>query len=576
MGTPDRVPLRVSMSSSNERTSDAPWARDLLLLVLAFGGLLLAGLGRAPLANPDEGRYAEVPREMIASGDYVTPRLDGVPYFEKPPLGYWMVAACERWLGPGEAAVRLTPAALALAGILMTYAAARRLHGRDAGLWSAGVLGTSLLFFGLGHLVTLDMPVSVLMTSTLLCFILAVHEPPGTRRRLLFYGLYASSALATLTKGLEGFLITGAVMFLWLVLYGQWHRLRPLHLPTGILLFLAIALPWHLLAAARNPGWARFYFIHEHWERFTDTGHGRYQPPWFFIPVLLLGLFPWTGFLWPALREAVAGGWAGRRDRALPGFFLVWAGFILLFFSASKSKLIPYILPVFPALAVLVGGWVARALPGPGAFARLRAGFVGFGALSLLLAAALCVAALKAGIIHDPAQAQEVRPYALILAAFLLVGGLRAMVPRGGDDAARGAFVAMTVAVLAMFGVLLLARPAIDQRSSRDVALEARAALKPGDQVFHYHGFFHDFTYYTGTLVGLVNYQDELELGFLGDDERKARFVDDAGFRRVWEGPARVLLVARNRDAGPLMNDRTFRFHILAVGAHYTLFSNQP
>ena len=201
------------------------------MLALMFGALFAWRLGSAPLVNPDEGRYAEVPREMLASGDWVTPRLDGVPYFEKPPLVYWAVAACERFLGPSEWSVRLTPALFAVGGILMAYCAARRLYGRDAGFWAAIVLGTSLLYMAMGHLVGLDMAVSVLMGATLFCFVLGMQEQPGRRRRWLFYGLYASAALATLTKGLIGFLITGAVMLLWLVLADQWRRLRPLYLP---------------------------------------------------------------------------------------------------------------------------------------------------------------------------------------------------------------------------------------------------------------------------------------------------------------------------------------------------------
>ncbi len=554
----------------------ASWLRDGILLALIFGLLLSFRLGSAPLANPDEGRYAEIPREMIATGDWVTPRLDGVPYFEKPPLGYWMVAACEKVLGPSEWSVRLAPALFALAGILATYGAARRIYGRDAGFWSAVVLGTSLLYFGLGHLVGLDMPLSVLMSATLFCFILGMREKPGAARRILFYGLYACSALATLTKGLEGFLITGAVMFLWLLVLGKWGRLRPMYLPSGILLFLLIAAPWHLMVSSRNPGWAHFFFIHEHWERFTDKSHGRYQPFWFFLAILPLGLFPWTGFLWSALRESLAGGWARRRENAEAWFFVIWAAFILLFFSASKSKLIPYILPVFPPLAVLIGRWVASVLPRPDAFQRMRIGLRTFGFLSGLIAAALCVAVLRPGLIRDTNQAAKLAPFAFVMGAILCVGGIRSLVPRGGVGAARGALVAMTATLAFMGGILLLAMPIIDQRSTKDVATEVRSLIRPGDRVYHYHGFFHDFTYYTGSVVGLVNYTDELELQFLDPAERQARFIDDGEFRREWAGPGRVFLVARKKDAGPLFADPSFHYHILAFGDHHYLFSNQP
>jgi hypothetical protein len=342
------------------------------------------------------------------------------------------------------------------------------------------------------------------------------------------------------------------------------------------MIFLAIAAPWHVLVAGRNPGWAHFYFVYEHWERYLEKGHGRYEPFWWFVPILALGLFPWTGFLWSSFRDSLAGGWSRRRENADSWFFAIWAAFIFLFFSASASKLIPYILPVFPPIAVVIGRWLSAARPLPDAFARMRLGLGVFGFLCGLLAAAMCVAVLKPGIIRDPAQATELRPYAYVLAAILCVGGIRAMIPRAGEGAARGAVVAMTATLVFLMGVLLLAMPIIDVRSTRELATTARGIIRPGDRIYCYHGFFHDFTYYAGTTVGLVNYSDELELQFLEPDERKARFIDDAEFRREWDGPGRVFAVARIRDVGGLFADPGFHYHILAAGPRHYLLSNQP
>lgn len=554
-----------------------PWRRDLILLTLIFGALLGFRLGSAPLLNPDEPRYAEVPREMVASGDWVTPRLDGVPYFEKPPFMYWVVATLEKTLGYSEWSVRLAPALFALGGILTAYGAAQRIYGRDAGFWAAIVLGTSLLYLGLGKLLLLDTAVSVLMSATLFCFITGVQEKPGPRRRWLFHGLYASAALATLTKGLMGFLITGAVMFLWLLLCGQWKRLRPLHLPSGIALFLLIAAPWHLLAAARNPGWAHFYFVYEHWQRFTTSaGHGRYQPFWFFVPVVLLGLFPWTGFLWPSFRDALAGGWSRRREHPEGWFFAIWAVFIFLFFSASQSKLIPYILPVFAPIAVLMGRWLAGVLAGPEPFVRLRPGLRVFGIICGVLAAGLIFVVLKPGILHDPAQAAALRPYSFVGAAILCVGGMRALVPRDGSDAGRGALVAVTATIVFVMGVASFTIPAIDGRSTKEMALAAKSLLRPGDRAYYYHRFFQDFTYYSGHLAGLVHYTDELEVQFLSPAELNERFIDDAEFRREWEGPGRVFAVARVADTTKLFSDPAFHYYIVKGDPRFYLFSNQP
>lgn len=554
-----------------------PAWRDLLVLALVFGALNFLFLGRLPLANPDESRYAEIPREMLATGDWVTPRLNAVPYFEKPPLVYWTVGLSRVLFGPGEFAARLTPALFGLGAVLVTYLAARRLHGRLAGLAAAVVLGTSLLHFVLSRVLLLDMAVSALIATTLFCFILAVREPAGPRRRRLFLGLYASAALATLAKGLIGFLIPGAVMFLWLLVFNQWRRLLPMHLGAGLLLFLAIAAPWHVLAAQRNAGWAEFYFIHEHWTRFTTTAHGRGAPFWFFGPIVLAGLFPWVGFLPGAAREAIAGGWRRRQENAEAWFLVTWVLFILLFFSKSQSKLIPYILPVFPALAVLIGAWLARRMESL-ADHGLRRGTLVFSFFSSVLATAVLVAVLKPGVIPDAAQAAALRPHAVLIATVLFAGALLA--PWRGRRRGDWSGVAVMVATMVCFyGLVLHASPGFQRPNTRELARVAREKAAPGDRIYHYWSFFHDFVYYSERPVGLVSYTDELQVQFLDPRERAARFIDDAELRRQWAGPDRVWLVVRHselRQPRAVFADPSFRYHLIAESRGISLVSNRP
>jgi 4-amino-4-deoxy-L-arabinose transferase-like glycosyltransferase len=554
--------------------SSSSWSRDLLLLALALAVLLGFRLGSYPLANPDEGRNAEIPREMVARGDWVTPRLNGVNYFEKPPLTYWAVAGALELLGSSEWSVRAVPALFALVGVLLTYAAARRIHGRGAGLGAALVLGTSLLYFGLGRFLVLDMAVSVLMGATLFCFILGVREPPGRRRRWLFYGLYASAALATLTKGLIGFLLPGAVMFLWLLLFDQWRRLRPFHLPTGALLFLAIAAPWHVLAALHNATWVHRYLAYEHFERFITPAAGRAGPWWYFIPIILLGFFPWTGFLWAGIRDALPGGWARRRETADAWFCVVWATVIFLFFSLSHSKLPPYILPVFPALAVLTGAGLAQ-VPEMGA-PQLRWGLRCFSFVCGLLATALLVTVLKIGlVIHDPAQARALQPCAWLMAAILLVGGIVApwLAHARGTRAALGALLA-TMALF--YGVLTFAAPDIQKPGTKELALIVKARAQPGDRVMHYHEFFHDFTFYAQRVVDVVAFKGELELEEDPAAAASGRFLSEAEFRRQWTQSGRIYVVARQQDVEELFADPTFHYHLLGATRDHYLFSNQP
>jgi 4-amino-4-deoxy-L-arabinose transferase-like glycosyltransferase len=541
---------------------------------LIFGLLFGFHLGGRPLANPDEGRYGEIPREMLVSGDWVTPRLNDVPYFEKPPLVYWSVAAGMTVFGSGEAAVRMTGAVFALGGVLLTYAAGRRLFNRAAGLVAAVVLGSSLLYFALSQVLLLDMAVAVLISATLFCFILALDEPAGPQRRWLFYGLYVAAALATLAKGLIGVLLPGAVMFLWLLVFNQWHRLRPLYLPSGVLLFLAVAAPWHLLAAQRNPGWANFYFVHEHWERFTTTQHGRRQPWWFFAPILLLGLFPWTGFLWSALRGLPRPRWRLDAVSARPWFLVVWAAFIFLFFSKSQSKLIPYILPVLPPLALLIGQWFSRHTE-VSEDPRLRPGLWTFAGLCWALGLALPAAVLVPRILNDPDQAAALRVHGVVMGFILILGGIGvAWVMRRHRLGA--AFAAMAAVVLAFLSVLSLAGGKIQRAGTRGLAGVVRAEAKPEDRIYHFRGFFHDFVFYTGRFVGLVDYIDELEVQFLDDAERARRFISVAELGRQWKGEGRVWVVVRQRDAESLREAvGTASYHLLATADGHYLVSNR-
>jgi 4-amino-4-deoxy-L-arabinose transferase-like glycosyltransferase len=510
---------------------------------------------------------------MLASGDFVLPHLNGVVYFEKPPLLYWAVAGFMKVFGPDEFAMRAVPALFALGGVLLAYAAGRRLHNRRTGLAAAIILGTSILYFALARILILDMAVSVLMSATLFCFILGVREAPGWRRRWFFYGLYASAALATLTKGLIGFLVTGAVMFFWLLIFNQWKRLRPLYLPSGVLLFLAIAAPWHILAAQRNGEWAHFYFVREHWERFTTTEHGRYEPFWFFIPVVLGGLFPWMGFLWHAVRDALAGGWARRKENADAWFLVTWAVFIFLFFSKSQSKLIPYILPVFPPLAVLIGAWLVKVIEADDR-PRLRTGLWVFSVVAVILGLGITYAVLVPGIIRHAAQMQAVRADGLY-SAFALIAGAFAAHWFWKKRHAFAVVLTMAGSVTMLLLALAHAQDDIARPGTRDLATTFKSQAQPNDRVYHYREFFHDFVFYSEREVGTVGYASELELAIDPAARASGRFIDDAEFLRQWSGTTRIWAVARKSDVTALFADPSFHYYLLGESRSHYLFSNQ-
>ncbi|HVN67592.1 MAG TPA: glycosyltransferase family 39 protein, partial [Candidatus Sulfotelmatobacter sp.] len=360
--------------------------KDLAALFIVFGAALFQFLGRIPLLEPDEGRYAEIPREMLERADFVTPYLNHVKYFEKPPLLYWLNSLSLSVFGQNEFAARFFPALCGLAGILLTYFIGRKIYGRREGLLAAIILGTSVGYLAQARMNIIDMPLTFCMTATLGFFLLAARE--GEKRSVLyFYLFYLSAALTVLAKGLIGIVLPGAIVFLYLVVTRRWRILREMKPVAGGILFLVVAAPWFVLVSVRNPEFARFFFIHEHFERYLTKVHGHYQPTWYYIPVLLGCMFPWSLYL-PSVFRGI---WRERSEgKFAPTIFLaIWASVIFGFFSLSDSKLIPYIIPVFPAAALLLGRTFAAVMDdGTGTirqYARVATVFILVTAVGLLL-----------------------------------------------------------------------------------------------------------------------------------------------------------------------------------------------
>jgi len=549
---------------SESPSSRSTWTRDILVLTLMVGLWLCGFLGCRPLANPDEGRYTEIPREMAASGDFVTPRLNGVKYFEKPPLLYWLSAITFKAFGVNQFTARIWNGLFAVLGVLMTYVAARVLYGRPAGIWSAVVLATSLLYYGLTYIVLLDMAVAVEMAGALFAFMLAVREPAGRKRIGYFIAFYIFMALATLTKGLIGFMLPGAVAFLWLLLMNRWKSLWPFYPILGIIVFLGIAAPWHVLAALANPsadgtvwpgyarglelhklnqntGWTWFYFVNEHFLRFTTKEHGRYEPWWFFFPVLIGGLFPWMVFGWQAVKSAVAGGWKARREHAEAWFLVIWIVFIVLFFSKSQSKLIPYILPVFPAVAVLVGNYLAEAFSSD-ALKRGRAGawvFVGF--LTLLAIAVIVMPPPK----NQPDFEAHLPVLKPLLAGVLLLGaGVTSyQIRRNQAPLVRASIAGSTVLFLL---TLTYVAQELDHSSSKDFATILEPRIKPEDRLYTVGIYPQDLPVYLNRMVSVVEYQGELQFGIDAEPEVSAgRYLNREAFFKQWSEPGTTYALMR-------------------------------
>jgi len=310
-------------------------------------------LGGAALFEPDEGRNAEKAREILLLGDWVTPHENFHPVLDKPIFFYWLIALSYKLFGVSEWAARLPSALAALGCVALVYFFARAHWGKAQALWSGLILLTCVEFFLLARVVIFDMALTFFLTLALCAFYQASHCDGVNRRRMLCLLMYGALGIATLIKGLIGVVIPGLVIFCYLSLTQQWSMLRRLNLAAGALIFLVIVLPWYLEVGSRHEGYLRYYFWDEHFGRFASDEFERTRPWYYFILVGLVGFLPWT-LLWPFAIY-------GIRPRACDDktlFLLLWAGLPWLFFSASKSKLPHYILPIFPALAMLTASWL--------------------------------------------------------------------------------------------------------------------------------------------------------------------------------------------------------------------------
>ena len=333
------------------------WLED-TLVVAALAAVWLAALAWArPLMLPDEGRYVGVAWEMLRSGEWLTPTLNGMPYFHKPPLMAWITAGAMAALGPHAWAARAAPLLGAWLAVLALYVFARRWSSGGIAKRSALVLVMQPMVYLAAQFANLDMLVAGCISATVLGWAhAALRFEQGQPSPAVRDGAYALAALGVLAKGLIGLVLPVLVIVAWLARRRRWSTLRALLSWRGALLFAVLAVPWFVLMQWRYSGFLDYFFIVQHAQRFAGSGFNNVQPFWFF-PVVLALL--WLPFL-PWLRPALAGAFYRDAERgAVRQLMAVWAGVVVLFFSLPESKLVGYVLPSAPPLAYLVADAVA-------------------------------------------------------------------------------------------------------------------------------------------------------------------------------------------------------------------------
>jgi 4-amino-4-deoxy-L-arabinose transferase-like glycosyltransferase len=519
-----------------------------LCLVLFF-----SYLGTRPLWNQDEGTHAATSKDMVLSGDWTTPMLNGEPFFDKPAFHNWLVALSFLGFGFTEFAARLPNAMLGLGCVLLTYLLGRRLFGPSAGFLGAVVLATTAEFFVLSRTVMHDISLTFFVTLGLALWFVGYSKNATERRWFLLS--YAAFGGAMLAKGPIGVLLPGAVVFLFLLGRRELGFLGRMSLGWGLLIGLAVAAPWYLMVSLRNPDYARYFFIELNFGSFFSEMSHHPEPFHYYVPSLLAGFFPWSIFLPVALVRA----WQRRGEASHGGtvFSLLWAGLYFAFFSLAESKLSTYILPVFPPLALLVGRLWHELATAPTSTLRKAVlwSFAPFlalpGAVILYVRThplPLTELAAQYGLALEKAATPLVVLTIGLAVAFVLVLVRRT---RAGFTGVAFSFAAF-IALFAAFIVPLMS----ERRSSHEMTSKLDELLPDGEPIVCYSSMRGSALFYSDRPVRLIKSSKELN-EFLSTDGQVYFLISSRRYREMGlEAPivyeiGADLLISNRRAAEP-------------------------
>ena len=482
---------------------------------LAAAAMCLPLLGLSgPLLEVDDARYAEVPRAMAASGDWVLPSLNGMPYVEKPPLWYWLCAASQKALGSSEAAARLPLLLLAMLGAGGIWWLGSWLYSPSVGRLASIATSTSVLWLFLSHNMTLDLPVSVFLLWTT-AFILRILEHPSDARWAAPAAWFAA-ALAFLTKGLISVLFPVLWVIGLVVLFPKWRRpALKLISPLGIAAAVAVVVPWFYAVQARRPDFLHTFFVEQHFQRYLTPKYARGAPAWFYLAVLPAGLLPWTSPFVAGFFRSVRSPFSDPKAAALSA----WVVGVIAFFSTSHSKLATYALPVVPHAMLLAAASLDSGLPKwSDALSR------GLGSLLLLASVVAVAVSFRLPFLTLPfsVDASLLRDLLLLGGAFFgVLGAVQLFSPSSKKPFAVLSFGAVLSGMLA-FAVLSKAAPLA---SAKELALAVKRDIRPEDQLWTYGFYLHGLQFYTGRQVDKMVYW----VGELHYAKRDAIYADRFG-----------------------------------------------
>jgi 4-amino-4-deoxy-L-arabinose transferase-like glycosyltransferase len=556
------------------------WFTDIFYLVV---GLLLfysLWLGHHPVFNPDEGRYSEIAREMVASGDFITPRVNGIAFLDKPILYYWLQAAAIYLFGVKEWALRLFPMLLGILGCLITYICGRVLFNRRIALTASIILAASPLYFCTAHYADMNLEVAVFISGALLFFITGLRSTAPSRHYFLLLA-YVCSAFAVLTKGLIGIAFPIMIIGAWILCLRDWAILIRMHLIKGLILFFIIVIPWYFFVHQANPAFLHYFFITQQVSRFvSDAVFNNPSPIWFYVPIIIIGFFPWTIFLVQALIHHLRHVWQNAHSYPIELFLLLWTGIIFIFFSIPNSKIIGYILPIFPPLALLTAAYLDqfwKKLPSQEAYTAIS--------LFIILGSLLAGVLFAMPYYHWLEYSVELDTYLIILGSIIVCSSLLMLL-----TIKKSKLTYIFLICIAMNITLLLfinhGAKYLNLNSAKPLTVELKTILKPEDEVIAYFKYYQDVPLYLERPIKVVadwndshiaqrdNWVREFWLGIPFQNANNS-LIDEDYFWQSWESEKRVFVFV-NENYFVQFKEKAKKYFFIEKNNDIILLSNKP
>jgi 4-amino-4-deoxy-L-arabinose transferase-like glycosyltransferase len=532
------------------------WEKETFFVIILVSICLLLyffRLGDMPMGDSDEAMHAATSKDMVLSGDWVTPRYNGENFYDKTPLYNWLAALSFLLFGFNEFAARLPAALLGLGCVMITYWLARSMFGSVVAFLSALVLATSAEYIILSRAVVHDISLAFFITLALTLFFVGYKN--GEYRKPVFLFGYAALGFAVLAKGPVGAVLPMMVIGLFLICKRQLRFIKEMQIGWGILILTAIAAPWYILISLRNPDYLEYFFLKQNFGSFLSQESRHPRPFYYYIPILMGGLFPWSLFLPLALYRAI------RAKAALHGdgliFALIWFGVIFIFFSIANSKLGTYILPLFPAAAMLVGVLWYDLLYASNRILHkwVFLSYLPFAAIMPLVLVYLLLFPPVSLIADTGITLSLVNFFAVWLAgfAFISIG----LVTKKKYKAFIGSIVGMTATIFLL--VLIYIAPLIGSLvSTKELALKLDRLMEPGKSITFFHKARASFLFYTDRTGKILQNPQQL-MDYMESGKKAYCVIKNDDWEDVENLHGALKVVAKVGDTLIISNKKTDR-----------------